>query len=74
MTKNLVSFHIFAQQKHNKPMKLLFLTVGLLLIAVLLLGVKVLFVKGSKFPSVHVKDVPGLREKNIGCAAHSDHE
>ncbi|MDE7024290.1 MAG: hypothetical protein K2O88_00210 [Paramuribaculum sp.] len=55
-------------------MKLLFLTVGMMLVAVLLLGVKALFVKGGKFPSGHVKDVPGLKEKNIGCAAHNDHE
>lgn len=72
MAKNLVSFHIFALQKHNKPMKLLFLTIVLLLVAVVLLGVKALFVKGGKFPSGHVKDIPALRQKHIGCAAHSD--
>lgn len=38
--------------------------------AVVLLGVKVLFVKGGKFPSGHAHDIPALREKNIGCAAH----
>lgn len=53
-------------------MKLLFLTIVLLLVAVVLLGVKALFVKGGKFPSGHVKDIPALRQKHIGCAAHSD--
>lgn len=55
-------------------MKLLFLTIVLLLVAVLLLGVKALFVKGGRFPSGHVKDIPALRKKNIGCAAHGGDE
>lgn len=50
-------------------MKILLLTCALLLIAVLLLGIKVLFVKNGKFPSGHVEDVPGLKEKGIGCAS-----
>lgn len=49
-------------------MKVIILTIVLVLIAVVLLGVKVLFVKGGKFPSGHVKDVPALRNKHIGCA------
>lgn len=48
--------------------KLLLLTIGLLLVAVLLLGVKVLFVKGGKFPSGHVASNPALRRRGIGCA------
>ncbi len=70
MAKNLVSFHIFALQKHIWHMKLLFLTFCLLAVAILLLGIRVLFVKGGKFPSGHVKDIPALRKRNIGCAAH----
>ncbi len=69
MAKNLVSFHIFARQKHIQHMKILFLTFMLLSVAIVLLGVKVLFVKGGKFPSGHVKDVPRLRQRNIHCAA-----
>ncbi len=69
MAKNLVSFHIFARRKHIQHMKILFLTIVLLSVAIVLLGVKVLFVKGGKFPSGHVKDVPGLRQRNIHCAA-----
>lgn len=49
-------------------MKLLLLTTFLLLIAVILLGVKVLFVKGGKFPSGHVSASPELRKRGIGCA------
>jgi len=44
-------------------MKLLLVTICLLLAAVLLLGVKVFFVKGGKFPSGHVHDIPALKKK-----------
>lgn len=37
-------------------------------LAVLLLGVKVFFVKGGKFPSGHAHDNSELRRKGVGCA------
>ncbi len=51
-------------------MKLVFLTILLLLAAVVMLGVKVLFVKNGKFPSGHVYDIPALRKKRIDCASN----
>ena len=39
----------------------------LVLVAVVILGVKALFVKGGKFPSGHASDIPALRNKGIGC-------
>lgn len=53
-------------------MKLFILTLILLALAVVLLGVKVLFVKGSRFPSGHVGAYKELRGRGIGCAAHND--
>jgi len=44
-------------------MKLLLVTVVLLLTAVVLMAVKVLFVKGGQFPSGHVHDLPALKNK-----------
>ena len=44
-------------------MKLALVTIILLGVAVILLGVKVLFVKGGKFPSGHVHDLPALKRK-----------
>ena len=41
--------------------------VALMALAVVLLGVKVLFVKGGKFPSGHVHDNPELRRRGMGC-------
>lgn len=53
-------------------MKLLVLTLVLVGIAMLLLGIRVLFVKNGKFPSGHVRDNAALRRKGIGCAVHND--
>ncbi|MDE6265277.1 MAG: hypothetical protein K2M11_09070 [Paramuribaculum sp.] len=39
----------------------------LVLVAVVILGVKALFVKGGRFPSGHASDIPALRKKGIGC-------
>ena len=36
-------------------------------VAVLLLGVKALFVKGGRFPSGHAHDTPALRRRGVGC-------
>ncbi len=48
-------------------MKTLLLTLVLVALAIILLGVKVLFVKNGKFPSGHVHDIPALKNKNIEC-------
>lgn len=44
-------------------MKLALVTIILLGVAVILLGVKALFVKGGKFPSGHAHDIPGLQKR-----------
>ncbi len=51
---------------------ILLFTTGFLLLAVLLLGIKVFFVKGGKFPSPHIGDSKPLREKGIMCAVSTD--
>ncbi len=40
---------------------------SLLGIAVVLLGVKALFVKGGQFPSGHAHDNSELRRRGVGC-------
>lgn len=44
-------------------MKSLLLTLCLLAVAVVLLGVKVFFVKEGKFPSGHAHDLPALKKR-----------
>lgn len=52
-------------------MQTVFLTIILIGLAVVLLGVRVLFVKNGKFPSGHVHDIPALRKKGIGSASEN---
>lgn len=59
--QNLFPFLIFAPQKHNDAVKIVILSIILVAFAIVLLGVKVLFVKGGKFPSGHAHDIAALR-------------
>ncbi|MDE6321632.1 MAG: hypothetical protein K2L93_04965 [Muribaculaceae bacterium] len=54
---NYDSMLIFVVEKCSDYVKTLLLTLVLLAVAIVLLGVKVLFVNGSKFPSGHAHDV-----------------
>lgn len=42
--------------------------------AVLLLGVKVFFVKGGRFPNSHVSGSKAMRDRGIGCVQSQDRE
>lgn len=55
-------------------MKVFLLSILILALCVLLLGVKVFFVRGGKFPSGHVHSSPELRRRGIGCASGIDHD
>lgn len=50
----------------------LLLTVIILVICVLLLGVRVFFVKGGKFPETHVSGNKALGKKGISCSRSQD--
>lgn len=60
---------IYLQSESTFMIRILLITFVILAVAIVLLGVKVLFVKGGKFPSGHAGDSPALRKKGIGCAA-----
>ncbi len=44
----------------------------LLLAAVLLLGIRVFFVKDGKFPNIHIGNINALKEKGVSCATTQD--
>lgn len=48
------------------------ITLLIVAICVLLLGVKVFFVKGGRFPNGHVNGNKALRKKGIGCVQSQD--
>ncbi|MBP5498115.1 MAG: hypothetical protein J6X81_01935 [Muribaculaceae bacterium] len=39
----------------------------LVLVAVLLLGIKVFFVRGGRFPNSHIHENPEMRKRGITC-------
>ncbi len=49
-------------------------TLLIVTICVLLLGIKVFFVKGGKFPNGHVSGNKALRDRGIGCVQSQDRE
>ncbi|MEG1616362.1 MAG: hypothetical protein RR202_09765 [Bacteroidales bacterium] len=50
------------------------ITGAIVAIAFVLLAVKVIFVKGGKFPNTHLSGNPGLKKQGIGCAKSMDRE
>lgn len=54
--------------------KLMLLSLAFVAMAFVLLSVKVLLKKGSKFSSQHVHDNPGLRKQGIHCVLDQDRE
>ena len=49
-------------------MMTLLLTLAIVELAVVLLGVKIFFVKGGRFPNTHIHDNPEMRKRGIKCA------
>lgn len=52
--------------------KLLIVTIALVGIAVMLLGVRIFFVKGGKFPDTHIHSNKHMRKMGITCAQDKD--
>ena len=52
--------------------QILLLTVALIGVAVVLLGVKIFFVKGGKFPNTHIHANPEMKRRGITCARDED--
>ncbi len=50
------------------------ISVILLLAGVMLLGVKIFFVKGGEFPNIHIGGSKELKEKGIACATTQDRD
>jgi len=50
------------------------ITLLIVAICVVLLGVKVFFVKGGRFPNSHVSGNKAMRERGIGCVQSQDRE
>ena len=60
--------------KIRKMAEIFIITVLIIAISVVLLSVKVIFVKGGRFSSQHIGDNPGLRKMKIHCVIEQDKE
>ena len=73
-----MSFYITFAVNINATIKKMFITLLLTLliiaIAMLLLGVRVIFKKGGEFQSQHISDNAYLKEKGIHCVIDQDKE
>lgn len=52
----------------------LLLTIIILVICILLLGVRIFFVKGGKFPETHVAGNKALTKNGVSCSKSQDKE
>ena len=52
----------------TQMMATILLTLAIVGLAVVLLGVKIFFVKGGRFPNTHIHDNPEMRKRGITCA------
>ena len=55
-------------------LKTVLITLLIVAVCIVLLGVKVFFVKGGKFPNTHVSGNKAMRERGIGCVQSQDRE
>ena len=46
----------------------------LLFVGILLLGVRIFFVKGGEFPNIHIGGNQALKSKGVHCATPQDRE
>lgn len=55
-------------------LEIILITLLIVAFCIILLGVKVLFVKGGKFPNTHVSGNKAMRKQGIGCVQSQDRE
>ena len=65
-----LNLQVFLQK--TQMMATLLLTLAIVGLAVVLLGVKIFFVKGGRFPNTHIHDNPEMRKRGITCARDKD--
>lgn len=53
-------------------LKLALLTIGIVFIAIILLCVKLIFVRGGKFSSMHIGDSKEMKRRGIHCVQSMD--
>lgn len=65
---------IFASTNLIEMLYTLLITMLIVAICIILLGVKMLLVKGGKFPNTHISGNKAMRERGITCVQSQDRE
>lgn len=68
LSKMSQTFFIFAYNFKKAKVKLVIVVIALVGVAVMLLGVKIFFVKGGKFPNTHIHSNKHMKKRGITCA------
>ena len=53
-------------------LKTILITIVIIALVVLLLGFRVFFIKGGRFPSMHISSNKEMKRKGISCAVSTD--
>ncbi|MGV8963956.1 MAG: hypothetical protein ACOH2V_11345 [Candidatus Saccharimonadaceae bacterium] len=48
------------------------ISIVLLAIAIMLMGVRVFFIKNGTFPNTHISNSPAMKERGISCATSQE--
>ena len=48
--------------------------IGILFVAILLMGIRVFFTRKGEFPNTHIRESEAMRKRGIGCATSQDRE
>ena len=53
--------------------KVILLTIIIVAVSILLLVIKIFFVKDGRFPKTHIGDNPDMKKRGITCALSTDY-
>ena len=53
--------------------KVILLTIIIVAVSILLLGIKIFFVKDGRFPKTNIGDNPDMKKRGITCALSTDY-
>lgn len=65
---------IFASTNLMEMLITILITLLIVAISLTLLAIKMLLVKGGKFPNTHISGSKAMRERGIGCVQSQDRE
>lgn len=66
--------YIFASTNLMEMLVTILIALLIVAISLVFLGIRMLLVKGGKFPNTHISGSKAMRDRGIGCAQSQDRE